>query len=471
MTTLAELTRLLSGQVAFGGGLIGRADFAVGTVTTDSRRVEPGDIFWALPGSNRHGSNFISDAFRRGAAGVVSTTVVNPPPYHWALKVEDSYRALVDFAAWKRRQFTGTMVAVTGSVGKSTARQMIHTVLKTRLTGSVSRRNTENRVSVPLSMLAIQPNHDYCILELSASHPGELASLSQLCLPKVGVITQIGDSHLGGYGSRQCIAESKAELLDALPQDGRAVLGDDPWLRNLAEDCKAAVSWVGLTDGCDVHARDVRAENGKLTFRVVTSSNSPHAMGTPFSIPIWGRHHVTAALAAIAVGRMMGFDLHEMADALEHFQPVPQHCEVLHFRGATVILDTFNAHPAGMRAAFELLGEFDGPGRKIIVSSDMLELGDEAPDLHWQVGKQLVADADADMVIAFGEYARQVVGGAKAAGMPTNRTIACRNVEEALPYLGQVILPGDVVLVKGSRIMALDRVVDALQHYPLRRSA
>jgi UDP-N-acetylmuramoyl-tripeptide--D-alanyl-D-alanine ligase len=471
MHTLSELNRLLSGRLIFGGGLIGRADFPIGTVVTDSRRVEPGDIFWALNGSHQDGAKFVGDAFRRGAGGVVTEKSVNPPPYHWAMQVEDSYRSLVDYAAWKRRQFTGTMIAVTGSVGKTTTRQMIHTVLKTRLAGAVSPRNYNNHVGVPLSMLSIQPNHDYAVLELGASHRGEIASLAQLCLPKVGVITQIGDAHLGGFGSRQSIAESKAELLATLPPDGRAVLGDDPWLRNMAEDCKAAVNWVGLSEGCDVHARFIKAENGLLSFRVVTSANSPHALGVPFSIPVWGRHHITAALAAIAVGRMMGFDLQEMADALEHYQPLPMRCEVLHVRGATVINDSYNANPTSMKAALELLGDFDGSGRKIVVCGDMLELGDEAAALHWEMGKQAVESADADMLIACGQFSRQVAGGAKIAGMNPSRAIACENVEQALPYLGQVISPGDVILVKGSRMMAMERVVEALHVYPLRRIA
>ena len=471
MTTLAELNQIVSGQLTFGGGLIGRADFAIGSVVTDSRRIEPGDVFWALRGSHEDGARFVGDAFRRGAAGVVAAKAVNPPPYHWSLCVANPYEALLEFAAWKRRQFTGTMIAVTGSVGKTTTRQMIHTVLRTRLAGTASPRNLNNHVGVPLSMLAIEPNHDYAVLELGASHRGEIASLARLCLPKVGVITQIGDAHLGGFGSRQGIAESKAELLDALPPDGRAVLGDDPWLRNLTENCQAAIHWVGLTEGCDVHARDVKSEPGHLSFRVVTSSNSPYALGTPFRIPVWGRHHVTAALAAIAVGRMMGFDLREMADALEHFKPVPQRCEVLHLRGATVINDSYSANPTAMHAALEVLGDFDGAGRKIVVCGDMLELGDVAPELHWQMGKEIVEVAHADMVISCGEHARLVVGGAKAAGMSPVRAIACENVEAALPYLGQAILPGDVVLVKGSRLMAMERVIEALQNYPLRRSA
>jgi UDP-N-acetylmuramoyl-tripeptide--D-alanyl-D-alanine ligase len=502
MTTLGQFKHAINGQLRLGSGLVGGEDLPLGPIVTDSRQVAPGDVFWALEGPHHNGAKFVSEAFRRGACGAVAGRLTPPTDYQWTIQVDHPLEALHAWAAWKRRRFTGTLIAVTGSVGKTTTRQMIHTVLKTRLKGIVSPKNFNNHVGAPLSLTALEPEHDYAVIELGANRKGEIAALAGLCRPKVGVITQLGDAHLGGFGSRQAIAEAKAELLDALPADGRAVLGDDPWLRTVARGCKAEITWVGTGGECELRAADVRSEQGMLRFRVVTSNaasstpktdtpgiaipgrdedfaflkfdqytESTEKHGVPFTIPVWGRHHTTAALMAVAVGRMMGFDMEAMAAALAGYQPVPLRCEVRHLRGATVINDTYNANPTSMRAALELLGDFDGSGRRIVVCGDMAELGEESATLHWELGKQSVEIGQAAFVIACGEFARHVAGGARAAGLPSQHVIPCDTVEDALPHLGQMILPGDAVLVKGSRLMAMERVVAALESYPKRRSA
>lgn len=434
----------------------------VGRIVTDSRQVEPGDVFWGLKGSHCDGSDFCDEAFAQGAAGVVVGKPVRAPDGRWALIVDDSLRALHAWAAWHRERFRGAVVAVTGSVGKTTTRQMIHTVLSSKFHGTCSPRNYNNHIGLPLSMFQIEPDHDFVVLELGASGPGEIASLAALCRPTIGVVTHVGDAHLGGFGSRQGIADAKAELLDALPADGAAILGEDPWLRRLRNRSAAPTTMVGRGTDCDIIAKEVVLGQGTLSYIVRDVS---------FTVPVWGRHHLTAALAATAVGLQLGCTLEETADALRSFLPVPMRCEVTQVRAATIINDTYNANPTSMLAALDLLRDFDTRGRRIVVLGDMQELGGDAPAMHRQLGDQAVSRCGADLLIAYGDYAPYVVAGARAAGLSASRSLVCRQLDETLTCLGQAILPGDVVLVKGSRALRMERIVHALQTYPQRRIA
>ena len=190
-----------------------------------------------------------------------------------------------------------------------------------------------------------------------------------------------------------------------------------------------------------------------------------------FSVPVWGRHHIHAALAAVAVGRMMGFDLEEIAAALAGYQAVPMRCEVTENRGATIINDTYNSNPTAMRAALELLRDFDVAGRRIVICGDMAELGPQSIAWHWQMGKDIVQIGGAELVIACGQFARHVTAGARSTGLVRARAVPCDTIEDAMPYVGQAVLPGDIVLVKGSRVMAMERLVEALKQDPQRKSA
>jgi UDP-N-acetylmuramoyl-tripeptide--D-alanyl-D-alanine ligase len=461
--TLPQLHEAIGGELLLSTTTAGESAAPIGRVVVDSRQVQPRDIFWALPGLSRDGADFLDDAFRRGAAGVVTARTATPSPGRWLLKVADPLLALWNLARWKRRHFAGRLIAVTGSVGKTTTRLMIDAVLGRGGQGSTSPHNYNNHIGLPLSMLGLAAADDYAVYELGASACGEIAELAGLCQPQIGVITCIGDAHLGGFGSRQALADAKAELLESLPADGLAVLwGEDPWLRKLAHRSPARIVWVGRGAGCDLVATHVRSRQGKLSFKVD---------GIDLDVPVWGRHYLPAVGAAVAVGREFGVPAGEIADALAGFEPPRMRCQVSYVRGATLINDTYNASPTAMRAALELLCEFEAPGRRIVVCGDMRELGAASTELHRRLGDEVVTVCGADLLLACGGYAEDVVSGARRAGMHPRRAIACRKVGEAAAQLKEHLAPGDVVLVKGSRALALEQVIEQLQDVPLRRAA
>jgi UDP-N-acetylmuramoyl-tripeptide--D-alanyl-D-alanine ligase len=464
MPTLSDLSQTIGGRIlAESAAEAGAAP--LGRIVIDSRQVTPGDVFWALRGRNHDGGEFAAEAFRRGAAGAVLGAAGGVPRGRWIIRVGDTAVALRQWAAWKRRQFTGTVIAVTGSVGKTTTRQMIHTVLQSRLLGTASPGNFNNHLGVPLSMTAMEPDHDYAVLELGANHPGEIADLADLCRPQVGVITPVGEAHLAGFGSRDNVARAKAELLAALPPDGHAMVADDPTLRGAAAACPAGITWIGSASRCDLRAADIRSVGGRLSFRIVRGGaddgDGPGRLR--FCVPVWGRHHVSAALTAVAVGQLLGLNQAEMAAALADYQPVPMRCEVIEARGATIINDCYNANPTAMHAALELLAELDVTGRRIVVCGDMGELGMASLALHWELGRQTVLTGGAELVIACGQFAGDVAAGARAAGIAPGGALALETVPQVLPILGQAISPGDAVLVKGSRMMAMERIIEALK--------
>jgi len=428
----------------------------VGQIVIDSRQIEAGDVFWGLAGTRHNGGSFAEDAYTRRAAGVVvAGRYVQPAPGCWSLEVDDAAAALTRLATWNRDRFTGRVVAVTGSVGKTTTRQMIHAVLGHARRGSASPRNYNNHLGVPLSLFELAPDHDYAVLEVAASRAGEIDTLAGLIRPEIGVITRLGEAHLGGFGSPETLVRTKLELLGHLPENGWAILsGDDERLRRAATAYPRNIVWVGRSADCDLVATGVQIQPGRLIFE---------ADGHPFDVPVWGRHHLVGALAAIAAGKIFGLSHAEIAAGLAEFTPPPQRCEISQVGETTIINDTYNASPTAMRAALELLRNFEAPGRRIVVCGDMRELGEQSSEFHRRLGDEVVTLCGADMLVACGQHAQEVVDGARQAGMSATRIVACRSPQETLFLLDQALEPGDVVLVKGSRELAMERLVTALE--------
>ena len=462
MATISELIATTDARVLQQPGGVDPATVPVGRIRSAGRQVAPGDVYWALPRAGCDGTQQSADAFARGAVAAVAPRPIEAPPDRWVLQVTDTQEALHRWALWRRRHFCGTLIVIAGELGATTARQMMHIVLGSRLRGASESVSHDPHLGVPLGISALEPHHDYALLELAATSCGEFASLMSLAMPKVAVITPMAHTTMAHFGDRQRTTLAYGKLLATLPPDGRAVLADDHWLRPVASSCPAPITWVGTSDGCDLLAENVRTSEGRLRFTIA---------GVTFRVPAWGGHLLTAALCAIAIGRTMGMDFSAIAAALEKYRPIPDHCKVIQLRGATIINDPRDADLAGMYEVLEILHQIDAPGRRILVCGDLAEPDARCPARHWQLGRDAVEIAGVHLLIACGQYARYVVAGARAAGVPRPKAIACRTFADSLPYLGQATQPGDVVLIKGFAFLEIERLAEALGAYPLRRTA
>jgi UDP-N-acetylmuramoyl-tripeptide--D-alanyl-D-alanine ligase len=424
-----------------------------GRVATDSRKVEQGDLFWALRGERRDGHNFVAEAARRGAAGCVIESTESISRGLPAAVVADTIQGLKDFAHWYRQRRDALVVGVTGSVGKTTTREMIYSVLRTRFDGCRSQKNYNNHIGLPLSVLEMHDRHEFAVLEMGASHVGEIRELAAIASPEIGVVTEIGVSHLEGFGGVAQIVEAKGELVDALPAAGFAVLnGDDPHCPSLARRARCRVLTVGQQSHNTFRASAVEAAGRELRFQVD---------GGAFAVRAAGRHHLTAALVSVAIARELGLSTQQITEGLLQFSPVDGRCQVRELGTGTLIDDTYNANPTSTQAACRMLREWNSPGRRILVLGDMAELGDQSADWHQAIGRT-AAELRIDRLAAYGRYAADVTRSALENGMKSDQLAECHTLDVLLAVLDCWSEPGDVVLVKGSRSMRMERVSEWL---------
>ncbi|CAK9112553.1 UDP-N-acetylmuramoyl-tripeptide--D-alanyl-D-alanine ligase (D-alanyl-D-alanine-adding enzyme) (UDP-MurNAc-pentapeptide synthetase) [Durusdinium trenchii] len=367
----------------------------------------------------------------------------------------------VGLAEHYRRQFDTLVIGVTGSVGKTTTRRMIHAALGANFCGIQSPYNYNNHIGLPLSLLQLDGNDEFAVLELGASRVGEIADLADIAQPEMGVLTAIRPAHLDEFGSIENIVRAKSELLEALPPSGVAVLnGDDDRVREAAHAARCTVTMVGEREDNDLVAHWIRMENGSLRFCVDENE---------YEVPAIGRHHLTAALAAIAIAREVGMRPNEIADGLRMFEPAPGRCHLQRIGPWSIIDDTYNANPSSVQAACRVLNDWQGARKKILVLGDMLCLGDESEAFHREIG-EFAARSGIEQMSAVGSQAAVVTGSAREAGMDAGCLGACRDLDTAMMLLDCWIEPGDVILVKGSRGMRMERVVEQLREIAARLS-
>ncbi len=393
----------------------------------------------------------------RGAVACViqeNKTVAGVP----AVIVPDVLQGLQDYARSHRQRMDALVIGVTGTVGKTTTREMLHAALSPVFAGCRSRKNFNNHIGVPLSVLDIESGHEFAVLELAASRRGEIRQLAEIAQPEVGVLTSIGVAHLDGFGTIETIAATKAELLEFLPASGFAVInGDDARCRGAATRAGCPVITVGEGTNNTLRATAIAADSRSLRFAVD---------GATYEVPAVGRHHLVAGLAAVAVGRELGVKPSDLAEGLSRFVPVPGRCVVKQRRPWTLIDDTYNANPMSAEAACRLLADWNDRGlndhgRRILVLADMLELGADAAHWHASIGA-CAAKLDLDGLVAVGNHASDLLAGARQAGMQSEQLAQCDELDVVAAVLGCWLEPGDVVLVKGSRSMRMERVVEQL---------
>jgi len=439
--------------------------------------VRPGDLFFALSGENFDAHRFVGDALAKGAVAAVVTSagVAGQSPVAGPLlEVDDPLLALGRLGAWHRNRFNIRLVAVTGSVGKTTTKDLIHSVLSRQWTTLKNPGNLNAEIGLPLTLLQLRPQHQAAVVELAMRGPGQIRYLAELARPDLAVITNIGMSHMELLGSQLAIAEAKSELLDYLPAGGIAVLnGDDPYFEFLR-------SRVPADARCVVFSADEAPVDGAsgsyLGVGPRPQERASEALGTRFTlrpartqsvrwawVPLLGRHNMLNALAAAAVGHAMGVSWPRINRGLAEAEISGMRMAVHRLRDGSLLLDdAYNASsPEAMEGALEVLAELDGL-RKIAVLGSMLELGNASDDAHRRVG-EAVAAMSPTCLFTVGEHASLIGESAKASGLDSERIVICPDNATALSALRPHRRPGDVILVKGSRGMAMEAVVQGLR--------
>jgi len=429
-------------------------------VSIDSRALGVGEAFFAIRGYRLDGHAFLAEAASRGAACLVVHALHDDvPPNVPLVLVEDTTRALGMLAAYHRARFTIPVVAVTGSNGKTTTKELIAGVLGTRWQVLKPAGSFNNQWGLPLTLLRLGAEHQALVLEIGSQHPGEIATLAALARPTVSVVTTVAHAHTEYLGSLDGVRAEKVALVRALTPDGRAVLNaDDPRVAGMARDSRAPVISYGRAAGAEVRAAaDVVEDAQSLAFTLEHGGAR-----TPVTLAFAGRHNVTNALAAAGVGVALGWPLDEIARGLAEARPVAGRCIWRDAGGVRILDDTYNANPVSVRSALETVAarRAAGPsGRLVVVLGDMLELGAIAEEAHQDTGRAVVS-AGVDEFVGVGRLSRLTVDAARAAGL--GEAHHATTFEDTVAHLLKRLAPGDVVLVKGSRGMRMERVVDAL---------
>jgi len=436
------------------GGLSRQSEHSIkfNSVSTDTRRIKPGSLFVALSGEHFDGHDFIAEAVRKGASGVVISRNIQAAAEAAVIMVPDTRRALQELAFFHRRRFNIPVVAITGSNGKTTTKDMTAVVLASRIAVLKTEANYNNEIGLPLTLLNLTSEHQAAVVEMGMRGKGEIKDLANIAQPTIGVVTNVGESHIERLGSLAAIAEAKAELVEAIGETGLVILNsDNAYVSAMSAKTAARILYYGLGGEADIRAKDIISRDGGTRFICCAGQQE-----FPVQLTVPGRHNVYNALAAIAVGLEIGLTSGEITKGLLQFTSGTMRLHIEQRGDYTIINDAYNASPLSMAAAVDTLSEV-ASGRKIAILGDMLELGEFAEEAHCALGRKL-AQHKVDAVVTVGTLARFIALGAQQTGVKL--VMPCEDHAKAQAVIKEIIKPGDTLLIKGSRGMKMEKMLE-----------
>lgn len=439
---------------ATGGTLVcGMEDFEISEIVTDSRKAGANMLFVPIVGDNNDGHDFIGSAFENGAETVVTHRDIPAMAGKNIIRVRDTRIAFGDIARYYKEKYNLPTVAITGSVGKTTTKDMISAVLAMKYNTLKTQGNFNNDIGLPITIFRLEKKHEAAVLEIGMSHMGEIRYLTSIAKPDVAVITNIGMSHIENLGSQENIYYSKLQICDFMDKNGLLVVnGDDKFLSRHFDRCRVVTCGIE-NKNCDLVAENIKnlgIDGTKFTVKVDGENHEVY-------VKIPGVHNVYNAMIAIAVGRHYNIPMKDIIDGIREFLLTSMRMEIRDFGGITVINDCYNASPDSMRAALSVLHDMKAK-RKVAVLGDVLEMGTFAEKALYEVGLSI---EDMDMLVTVGDNSRFIARGASFAGI--KNTNSFKTNKEAIDLLKEYLKPGDAVLVKASRGMRFEQIVDALK--------
>ena len=443
--TLKEITDAVKGDLTNGD-----AEDTVSDVCIDTRNLSEGCLFIAIAGENFDGHDYIEKSFELGAKVAISEKEIESS--HPIIKVKDTRKALMELAKAYRKRFPIFLVGVTGSVGKTSTKEMIYAVLSQKYRTLETKGNLNNEIGLPMTLFNLDSTNEAAVIEMGMSNFGEIRRLSQTAQPSIGIITNIGVSHIENLGSRDAILQAKLEIVDGLPEDAAMILNaDDDMLSIAHEYIGKDIIYYGVEEKDTIKAENIKTENLTTTFDIVY-----YGKVIPAKIPTIGVHNVYNALAAFCVGIIADMSEEDIVAGLSRYKTAGMRQNIKKVNGITIIEDCYNASPESMQAAINVLGQLETKGRRVAVLGDMLELGDYSSEMHNKVGG-MTSKIKLDLLVCYGEQAQEIANGAIKSGVVNVASFS--DADKVASFVKGYIKEGDTILFKASRGMKLEQVI------------